>query len=555
MATRPENTRVQKVINPGIDKRMPAGIVDQVIDKETGNLVGFIKDGKFYNLGEKVPKAVKSKANTGKTERTLDDIDTDLIKWQNDIDYANMRMDAYPTNSPEYKEAQEIFNTAVPKVEQLKAEVKTLQLGKESSTLEKDIDKKEEALQKAKDRNKPTGTITTDLNNLKSKKTQLDTLIKTEKTKAGVKDTRITDGKDRPRPSITDGKDKPMPSNDVQGQTPSTPSTPPTPSASGPIVPKKTKAQRREEALDVAAEQDFTLPETIFKNVPSLNAILKRSVKEEWTPSKLRKAIRDDVWFKQNSKEIKARYVQLYNYRDLVATGQATGSTDYEKQIANLTRQLENKARDIGSDAASDPDALRRTAENMYLTDQGIEDPMTIDFLAASIRPVAGMIGGKVTEGYSGEALANYRTLVQTARENGFQISDILPGGANEQQVLSGIASGTIDINRVAQDARKLAAQGQPQYVRDLLSQGYNLSQVFKPYRQTMANILEIGDPDQIDLNDPLLRSAITDKGDMNLYDFRKALRQDSRWQYTAQAKEDVSTAALQVLRDFGFQG
>jgi hypothetical protein len=286
-----------------------------------------------------------------------------------------------------------------------------------------------------------------------------------------------------------------------------------------------------------------------------LNAILKRYVNEEWTPSKLRKAIRDDVWYKQNSKEIKQRYIQLYNYRDLVATGQATGSTDYEKQIADLTRQLENKARKIGSAAASDPDALRRTAENMYLTNQGIEDSMTIDFLAASIRPVAGMIGGKVTEGYSGEALANYRTLVQTARENGFQISDILPGGANEQQVLSGIASGTIDINRVAQDARKLAAQGQPQYVRDLLSQGYNLSQVFKPYRQTMANILEIGNPDQIDLNDPVLRMAITDKGDMNLYDFKKALRQDSRWQYTAQAKEDVSTAALQVLRDFGFQG
>jgi hypothetical protein len=70
-----------------------------------------------------------------------------------------------------------------------------------------------------------------------------------------------------------------------------------------------------------------------------------------------------------------------------------------------------------------------------------------------------------------------------------------------------------------------------------------------------MANVLEIGDANQIDLNDPLLRSAITDKGDMNLYDFRKQLRQDSRWQYTAQAKEDVSTAALGVLRDFGFQG
>jgi hypothetical protein len=70
-----------------------------------------------------------------------------------------------------------------------------------------------------------------------------------------------------------------------------------------------------------------------------------------------------------------------------------------------------------------------------------------------------------------------------------------------------------------------------------------------------MANILEIGDPNQISLNDPTLRNAITDKGDMNLYDFKKALRQDNRWQYTDTAKQEVSTAALSVLRDFGFQG
>jgi hypothetical protein len=70
-----------------------------------------------------------------------------------------------------------------------------------------------------------------------------------------------------------------------------------------------------------------------------------------------------------------------------------------------------------------------------------------------------------------------------------------------------------------------------------------------------MANILEIDDPNQIDLNDPVLRSAITDKGDMNVYDFKKLLRRDSRWQYTEQARQDVSTAALDVLRDFGFQG
>jgi hypothetical protein len=69
-----------------------------------------------------------------------------------------------------------------------------------------------------------------------------------------------------------------------------------------------------------------------------------------------------------------------------------------------------------------------------------------------------------------------------------------------------------------------------------------------------MASTLEL-DPNAIDLNDPTLRMAITDKGDMNLYDFKKALRQDNRWQYTSSAKQDVSNAALGVLRDFGFQG
>jgi hypothetical protein len=191
----------------------------------------------------------------------------------------------------------------------------------------------------------------------------------------------------------------------------------------------------------------------------------------------------------------------------------------------------------------------------MYITNTGIDDALTTNILAAAIRPIGSTIGGKPTEGYSGTALANYQLIQDAARKNGFTVADIIPGGSNEQQVLQGIATGAIDVNRIAQDARRLAAQGQPQYVRDLLGQGYNLEQIYSPYRQTMANILEIGDPAQISLNDPTLRMAITDKGDMNLYDFKKALRQDNRWQYTDTAKQEVSTAALSVLRDFGFQG
>lgn len=552
MATRPSNSRIQNVFNPGIDKRIPAGFVDQVTDKETGKLIGFMKDGKFYNLGEKVPETVKPK-QPKKTGRTLSDISSELDIAQREAGAAYLALSAYEPGSTEYIAAKRTYDTANASIDTLKSEIEYSQRNTDLQKVNIDIKKKKDELQRAKDLGEDTKKINKDLVDFNKKKSENEKVIADLKPKV-VKQEPVTGGTGNQ--PILGGPTGPTGSTpSATGGTPMAPTGGGKGKPSGPIVPKKTKGQLQEEALNVAAEQDFALPETIFKNVPSLNALLKRYVDEKWEPAKLRKEIRDDVWFKQNSKEIKARYVQLFNYRDLVATGQATGSTDYEKQIADLTRKLADKARKIGSAAASDPDALRRTAENMYLTNQGIEDAMTIDFLASSIRPVAGMIGGKVTEGYSGEALTNYKTLVQKARDNGFQVSDILPGGANEQEVLSGIASGKIDINRVAQDARKLAAQGQPQYVRDLLAQGYDLAQVFKPYRQTMANILEIGDPDQIDLNDPVLRSAITDKGDMNLYDFKKALRQDNRWQYTAQAKQDVSTAALQVLRDFGFQG
>jgi hypothetical protein len=332
--------------------------------------------------------------------------------------------------------------------------------------------------------------------------------------------------------------------------------TPVKPGETGFVGPTALPPVDKAAAVSDIAEK-YGLSEALFKNIPSLKLIFEEYVdpKKKMTDEEFVRRIRGDVWYKQNSKAIKERFVQYYNYRDLQESGQAEGTTQYEQDIEGIVRSLEKRAVTIGSAAASDPIALRKAAENIYLTNKEDDTTFIDDFLASSIRAVSGTIGGKTTEGYSGAALQNYYALVNAARDNGFKVSDIIPGGSNVDQVLQGIASGKIDVNRVVADARKLASQGQPQYVRDLLAQGYNLKQVFQPYRTAMANVLEIGDPDQIDLNDPLLRSAITDKGDMNLYDFKKALKSDNRWQYTEQAKKDVSTAALSVLRDFGFQG
>lgn len=305
------------------------------------------------------------------------------------------------------------------------------------------------------------------------------------------------------------------------------------------------------------AQADYNLPDIIFSNVKSLGKILEEYVNGKIDIDLFKQKVQNDPWYRQNSTEIKARYLQKFNYEDLVKSGNAKGTTDYEQKIAQITNNLITKARTIGS--ALDEGQAKLIAEDLYIHNQDADDAVITRRLVNFIRPISGMIAGKITEDFSGLALQNYQGLQALAKQNGLRLENILPPGIDgkpttAEETLKRLALGELDPTRLAQDVRKLAAVGQPQFVRDLLGQGINLDQIYAPYKRTMANILEL-DEGQIDLTDPTLRMGINDKGDVNLYDYSKALRQDSRWQYTGKAREEVSDAALTVLRNFGFQG
>ena len=313
------------------------------------------------------------------------------------------------------------------------------------------------------------------------------------------------------------------------------------------------------------AKTDFwyDLPDYIFKIDTKLGDLLVEAVAGDWDNEKFLAKAKLTPWWQKNSSTIRTRIIDREKYNDLKAAGEDVTKSEYGLYLSKQMRSVKAQAKQIAGVTLTDEQA-QSVAQKIY---DGFldDDPLAINAL---ITPFIGKVtsivgtgtGGKQT-GFSGEALLNYRTLQDIAKKNGFTIKDILPnvsaltaGGDLETAVLRGLADGTLDINRISQDARALAATGQPKYVRDLLAQNYDLEDIYAPYRKTMATELELN-PDQIDLNDSTLRMAITDKGDMNLYDFKKALRQDNRWQYTGTAKEEVSDAALRVLKDFGFQG
>ena len=109
------------------------------------------------------------------------------------------------------------------------------------------------------------------------------------------------------------------------------------------------------------------------------------------------------------------------------------------------------------------------------------------------------------------------------------------------------------DINVIKNQIRSVAGLGRPDNIKKLLAEGTDLNTIYSPYKRTMAALLEL-DPESIDLDDTTLQTAITDR-ELPIYEFRKILKKDPRWQYTNNAREEVSNKVLRVLQDFGFQG
>ena len=110
------------------------------------------------------------------------------------------------------------------------------------------------------------------------------------------------------------------------------------------------------------------------------------------------------------------------------------------------------------------------------------------------------------------------------------------------------------DITVIKNGIRKIAAMGMPDSVKQMMNEGTDLATIYSPYKTLMASTLELN-PNDIQLNDPTLRMAIGPDKEMTTYDFNNALRKDSRWQYTDNAHQTVSDAAMKVLQDFGFKG
>ena len=325
------------------------------------------------------------------------------------------------------------------------------------------------------------------------------------------------------------------------------------------------KSQRDLKTLLASTEFWYDLPDYIFNLDPKLGELLVKAVNENWDEDKFLSAAKLTPWWQKNAAPIRTRIIAKAKYDELRAAGTDVGNTEYALDSATIKRSVQSRARSLGANLG--PEQLDQIVSKIY---NGFleNDTLAIDsFIAPYIGKITSIVGtglpgaGTTTTGFSGQALQNYQTLQAIAKANGLSMRDILPGisatttgGDLESAILQKLALGELDINRIAQDARIIAGTGQPEYVRNLLNQGYDLGQIYSPYTSIMASVLELN-PEEIELKELSGYGLFSDKGGSNIYDFKKQLRKDSRWQYTENAREEVSDSVLGVLKDFGFQG
>jgi len=322
-------------------------------------------------------------------------------------------------------------------------------------------------------------------------------------------------------------------------------------------------------AIYALARSKYDNVDSIFLYDPELKQILIDAVgdiataKDDMEPEEFLRRLNASDWAIRNAGTYRARDAQRREYNEtldkytkqlemadtqekkdviLSKIGQLNTTSSYARGLASAKAFIEATA--SGLTGTMDPVRLDAFVKRMY-DSANDKDPNIIN------RELAALISYKPGSTLGGAVGADLTALRATARANGFDLDTTFKDQINTwlQRLAVGESVGTFQ--NVIRSQAKL---GLPDKVANLLDQGLDLANIYAPYKNVMAAVLEVA-PDSINLNDGTLRSAIGPEKEMSLYDFQRVLRKDPRWQYTDNARTEASDSVLKVLRDFGFQG
>lgn len=574
----PDNSYVSQVINFGIDKRIPLGVVNAVFSRD-GGILGFVTDGKFYELGSKPAKAAAKKIETG---FDIDELNKSLPDGGINIKFVK---DYLTSDNPILADAAErIIQLQSVGIWDMNGKPKTMASAKEFGRInvtQAQIDaeaarinqQRQEAVnkdfQKKKDANtaaQKTGNALPypDLSNAPRETAKVESVSGLKPSSSG--------GQEGATPRYTPGNyftyqgpisQAGKPANNVLvggatggkatgGSNAGTGGT--AGIGGGTTIPKGRKTPYNIDEIYSLVAQNYGPIDLIFKSNPELKELLLKSIGkdqvpgtgDDYTADQFTKMLENTSWFKSNASAIRQRGFYKRQYDELRKTTDDLASLDrtseYGRGLTATKQRVSDAAKTAG--ISLDADTLDLVSRDIY--DLGYENTPAI--IQQQIRARLRYAPGQALGGAAGVSLQDLKA---TAAANGLDLDKNF--GTQLQTWLQNINQGE-SVETYKQIIRGAAKLGLPDKVGSLLDLGVDLDTVYQPYKNIMYQVLEVN-PETINVNDATLRKAIGPDKEMSLYEWQDFLKKDPRWQYTNNARESAYDAAKTVLKDFGMIG
>ena len=283
---------------------------------------------------------------------------------------------------------------------------------------------------------------------------------------------------------------------------------------------------------EMAASYGFAL--SFMNSSPELKTLFGQAVKQTWTADKFIARLRGTKWFKKHSSSVRNAILQK-------TADPATYKANVDQMFATVR---DSYGKTFGEAGMSDKQ-MRNWAETAHR--MGWSEAELMDHMVGSVN---------FRKVLANDALGGTAAQVQDqVKALGVNFGVDLGDNWVAAQV-GKVVEGNDTMEGLTSRVRDLAKRQYKAFADDI-DGGATIAEIADPYRQKMADLLELN-PHDVSLQDGMLQKALksTDaKGNpaaMDFSDFTDMVRQDKRWQYTDNAHKQVAGVTEGLLRQFG---
>ena len=282
----------------------------------------------------------------------------------------------------------------------------------------------------------------------------------------------------------------------------------------------------------MAGQYGFAL--AFMNSNPELKKLFNQAVKETWDPNRFIARLRGTKWFKNHSASVRNAILQ-----------QKSDPATYEANVDKMFATLRDTWGQMYGARTMNQKQLRSWAETAHRL--GWSEAQLVDRMTRSVKFRKELrqdqFGGTAAEvsGQIDQLLSAYGVSLGN-KWKAAQLERVMKGNDTMAGVMARV-----------KDIAKREYAGLASYI----DSGQTIEEIAEPYMQIQAQLLELN-PAQVKLKDKMVQRALKarDKDGkpamMSLSEYEDMIRQDSRWQYTDNAREQAMGVTEGLLKQFG---